>query len=752
MKYCPFCGTKLQDMMVFCPVCGEKYREAEETKPAQEETAGVEEPAPIPPQEEAGPKSGEVLLFPRAAAEAFQGEETGTATAVEEPEEAAAGEGRAKEDGKKPHRLKWQAIAVAVAVIAILLFALTRFAAPSSGGVPKAVLQGRDSVVRIAAEYSDGFTFGSGFVVAKRGKDTFVATNAHVVEDLPYAISILFDGGEVEAQIYAMEEGRDLCILRCGAIDAKPLKLAQGTAGQGEAVYAIGFPSAADYLSDTLAYGSEEATITNGIVSAVRTATLVDFGPQVELLQINAAINSGNSGGPLFNEKGQVVGINTYNIQDSQGIFGAVSAKELRALMEAKGVRTGGGVDVWSVAIGVTAAGLCVLSAIIVLRRRRGRKTAAEEGAPEAERSAVQAEAAPPTARKKRVKRRRPLLRVCVVLLLLCVVTAGAVGGLYWSVERHLDNWEFSAANRLILGRDRVAAANPELIAYIDAGLLLESGEYVEAEKAFRQFEEQPYRDSDDLLSESMYQYALQLRDKGEWRDAVLKMTVVSDRGYKDAMEQVDQIAYQEANYTMYVEGDVYRGFQRFKALADKGYGPAQNDMEAVRDEVYHAACEAYAAGDYPEAQKFFSCVRKYCDTEKYCTLINAKISFGSINFTFEEYNKEVVEDLMKIFNFEDAAEVLLSRQGLAEEFLEGTWRSTSGNYYFQMRPNGNTNYNLPRFTYGDYYEIADSTFWLYKANTPGTKRALYTFSLWTPNCMEVYCHKDGSSYVLYRS
>lgn len=55
----------------------------------------------------------------------------------------------------------------------------------------------------------------------------------------------------------------------------------------------------------------------------------VDYGPNIELLQINAEINQGNSGGPLLNEKGEVVGINTYCVLNSQGIFGAISASEL---------------------------------------------------------------------------------------------------------------------------------------------------------------------------------------------------------------------------------------------------------------------------------------------------------------------------------------------------------------------------------------------------------------------------------------
>lgn len=105
-------------------------------------------------------------------------------------------------------------------------------------------------------------------------------------------------------------------------ISLVPLPFAKSSATQGDAVYAVGFPAKADYLSDKEAHTSADATITDGIVSAIRETTISGHSTPLKLLQINAAINPGNSGEPLFNVSGEIVGINTYGINDSQGIFG----------------------------------------------------------------------------------------------------------------------------------------------------------------------------------------------------------------------------------------------------------------------------------------------------------------------------------------------------------------------------------------------------------------------------------------------
>lgn len=250
--------------------------------------------------------------------------------------------------------------------------------------VPEAVMEATNSVVRIVSEYADGYSTGSGFVIFSDKENTYVATNYHVVDDDPLSISIWVDEDEtLSTTIYAWSKQKDLCILRLAyALPLNALKL-NTNANQGDAVFAVGFPGAADYLSDTEAHMSCDATITDGIISALRQTTIVEYGSPIDLLQINAAINHGNSGGPLFNSYGEVVGINTYGTFDSQGIFGAISVSELIEMMHDCGIEVTepeaeGNLDTMSIVM-VAGAGVLVILAVIVLiiiiqRSKKGSK------------------------------------------------------------------------------------------------------------------------------------------------------------------------------------------------------------------------------------------------------------------------------------------------------------------------------------------------------------------------------------------
>lgn len=202
----------------------------------------------------------------------------------------------------------------------------------AAAGVPEEVMQGTQSVVRIMAEHRRSTVSGSGFVIQNVPGDVLIATNDHVVEDDPLSISVWIGQNTlVFAEVVCTTSERDLCILRVtDTVQIPALTLSTEDPVHGAAIYAVGYPGAGDVLSDSEAHTSESATITNGIISAIRSFTIEKGGRSVKLLQINAAINPGNSGGPLFNEAGEVIGINTYKVTgDSQGIFGSVAVAEL---------------------------------------------------------------------------------------------------------------------------------------------------------------------------------------------------------------------------------------------------------------------------------------------------------------------------------------------------------------------------------------------------------------------------------------
>ena len=240
----------------------------------------------------------------------------------------------------------------------------------SADSVPGGVMRSVDSVVRIVSDY---LYTGTGFVIKSDGTSTLIVTNHHVVGDNPDNILVYVGQGQiVTAQVLADTPDRDMCVLELAyPVSIPALKLEKQNAARGDAVYAVGFPSVADLLSGSLAQTSAEATITNGIVSAVRQTNVVDYGLPVTLLQTNAEINPGNSGGPLFNSKGNVIGINTIGMNNSQGIFGAIAVSELRSFLQENHITIP---DSRSPALIVAVVGAALVFAalgiLVVLRRK----------------------------------------------------------------------------------------------------------------------------------------------------------------------------------------------------------------------------------------------------------------------------------------------------------------------------------------------------------------------------------------------
>jgi putative serine protease PepD len=198
--------------------------------------------------------------------------------------------------------------------------------AADTAGTPTATADGlsisdvyegaKDSVVVITAQGEAATPFGnqeqtaqgSGFVYDAAGH---VVTNFHVVEGAE-SVSVTFpDGQEVDGDVVGTDPSTDLAVIELQEdVDAEPIPLGDSDALQvGETVVAIGSP-----------FGLE-GTVTSGIVSALdRTIDSPDpgnFGID-GAIQTDAAINSGNSGGPLLDSSGRVVGVNT-QIQSGSG-------------------------------------------------------------------------------------------------------------------------------------------------------------------------------------------------------------------------------------------------------------------------------------------------------------------------------------------------------------------------------------------------------------------------------------------------
>lgn len=177
------------------------------------------------------------------------------------------------------------------------------------------------SQVEVSYSYPFGFgtskgvseASGSGFIYSSDG---YIITNHHVIENAKKVTVILHDGKELEAEIIGSDSLSDIAVLKVTPDKDTPLiPMEIGNSDElvvGEAVVAIGCPAGIEFIG----------TVTDGIISAInRNVEITDsYGATqktMTLIQTNATINHGNSGGPLINTRGQVIGINTLKLNSS---------------------------------------------------------------------------------------------------------------------------------------------------------------------------------------------------------------------------------------------------------------------------------------------------------------------------------------------------------------------------------------------------------------------------------------------------
>ncbi|MGH2607973.1 MAG: S1C family serine protease [Tepidiformaceae bacterium] len=191
--------------------------------------------------------------------------------------------------------------------------------------VIEVVASARPSIVRIESSHRtpDGqeSDVGSGIVLDKEGH---ILTNAHVVLNTETLRVILPDGSERPAIIIGHDAPfTDIAVLQIGPVDLSPLELGDSDAlALGQTVVAIGNP-----LSEF------EGSVTVGVVSGINRSRVIDGVTQWDLIQTDAAVNPGNSGGALLNLRGQLVGIPTLVIRQTasqqpvEGIAFAIPSK-----------------------------------------------------------------------------------------------------------------------------------------------------------------------------------------------------------------------------------------------------------------------------------------------------------------------------------------------------------------------------------------------------------------------------------------
>ena len=164
------------------------------------------------------------------------------------------------------------------------------------------------SVVTVVATTNHYSSVGTGIIMSEDG---YILTNAHVISGGNSCWVALYSGVTYEAQLVGYDIDEDLAVIK--AVDANGLTAAEfgdsEAADVGDTVYAIGNPLGLEL----------QGTLTDGIISAINRNVKVD-GRTMTVIQTNAALNNGNSGGPLINAYGQVIGINTLKMSRSESL------------------------------------------------------------------------------------------------------------------------------------------------------------------------------------------------------------------------------------------------------------------------------------------------------------------------------------------------------------------------------------------------------------------------------------------------
>lgn len=219
----------------------------------------------------------------------------------------------------------------------------------------------RQGVVVVQALVTDGQNIvsgqGTGWAIGTPGQQVeYIVTNGHVVEAayaLPQQssaytgeVQVIFSQAEndyvtAEVVYYSAPEEKDLAILKLPAPTDKraPLSIRPSDDVEiGENAWALGYPGITSQNQQYSTYDPEDATLTQGVISKRNRPAGVDY----EAFQIDTYINHGNSGGPLLDEKGNVIGITTSGISydgvSMEGVNYAIIADELTRILDSEGI------------------------------------------------------------------------------------------------------------------------------------------------------------------------------------------------------------------------------------------------------------------------------------------------------------------------------------------------------------------------------------------------------------------------------
>ena len=267
-------------------------------------------------------------------------------------------------------------------------------------------------LIRTGAPDADGvmnYWRGTGFFIGTPGEDPeYIVTNSHVVEEFILAgkalgggeLHVLFDqNDEAEAYLVDYDYEKDIAVLKLAEPTDKriPLQMREPEdAMLGSEVYAVGYPLAADLTVQAVnSFRPDDATVTTGSISRL----LTESGTGRQLIQTDAAMSGGNSGSPLIDGDGAVLGINTAASELDQNLFYAVSIGEILPMLDRNNIPytlyEGSALPGNTVLYAGIAAAVVVVVVILLIvaasrkKKKRAAAAAPAQEAPKPERSPV---------------------------------------------------------------------------------------------------------------------------------------------------------------------------------------------------------------------------------------------------------------------------------------------------------------------------------------------------------------------------
>ena len=287
---------------------------------------------------------------------------------------------------------------IAAALLAALLLAVT--ALPAFADFNQETLNGIVMITTGAPDKDGKMSYwrGTGFFVGTAGENPqYIVTNCHVVEEFILAgkalgggeLHVRFDkDDEAEAYLVDYDAEKDVAILRLADATDKRSSLQMRVPSEdslGSEAYAVGYPAAADLTVTAVnSFSQKDATVTTGSISRF----LTESGTGRKLIQTDASLGGGNSGGPLIDGTGAVIGISTAGSKLDSNLFYAVSVSEVLPLLDKNSIpytlapeaKSGGSTMLY---VGAGAAVLAVVVIAAVMLKKKPAQGGAEQRAPQ---------------------------------------------------------------------------------------------------------------------------------------------------------------------------------------------------------------------------------------------------------------------------------------------------------------------------------------------------------------------------------